>query len=151
MLFTPDERRALLTVGGLLTLGLCVRVLAPGPPPPEGGGDSLLVVLAMKTMEVESSSAPPPPGLIEEGKVRINEAGLSDLVSLPRIGPALAQRIIDDRARNGPFRSVDDLARVKGIGPKMVRQLAPFVSCRLAVEADCTANVQNAVLPAPPP
>ena len=46
MLFTPDERRALITLGGLLTLGLAVRLLAPGPPPPEGGGDSLLVVIA---------------------------------------------------------------------------------------------------------
>ena len=154
MLFTPDERRALITLGGLLTLGLCVRLLAPGAPSPEGGGDSLLVVLAAERPQTgHSDAAPPPPGLIEEGKVRVNEASRSDLTFLPRIGPVLAQRIIEDRERNGPFLAVGDLTRVKGIGPSTVRKLAPFVSCRLpqgSAQPDCTAIVRNATMPMRP-
>ena len=147
MLFTPDERRALITLGGLLTLGLCVRLLAPGAPPPKGGGDSLLVVLAADGVSAEPTGSPPPPGLIQEGKVRINVASRSDLTFLPRIGPVLADRIIEDRERNGPFRAVGDLARVKGIGPSTVRKLAPFVSCSLEsgrAQADSAAIVQDA-------
>jgi competence ComEA-like helix-hairpin-helix protein len=147
VLFTPDERRALITVGGLLTLGLCVRLIAPGAPPPEGGADSLLVVLAAEGTKSAPAGGPPPAGLIEEGRIRVNEASQSDLTFLPRIGPVLAQRIIEDRDRNGPFLAVGDLARVKGIGPNTVRRLAPFVSCSLGsgrAHADCTAIVQDA-------
>jgi competence protein ComEA len=45
----------------------------------------------------------------------------------------LARRIVADREQNGPFRSVDDLARVKGIGPKTLEHLRPWV--RLAEES----------------
>jgi competence ComEA-like helix-hairpin-helix protein len=154
VLFTPDERRALITLGGLLTLGLCVRLLAPAAPPPEGGGDSLLVVLAAEGPNTSPSDvAAPPPGLVDEGRVRINEAGPSDLTFLPRIGPVLAERIIEDRERNGPFQTASDLTRVKGIGPSTVRQLAPFVSCGQhsgSAQPDCTAIVRNATTPVQP-
>jgi competence ComEA-like helix-hairpin-helix protein len=150
VLFTPDERRALITIGGLLTLGLCVRLLAPGSPPPGGGADSLLVVLSSGGAPADTTGSPPPPGLLEEGKVWVNEASRSDLTFLPRIGPVLADRIIEERERNGPFRTVADLARVKGIGPSTVRRLAPFVSCSLrsgSAQAGSTAIVRDAMSP----
>jgi competence protein ComEA len=49
-------------------------------------------------------------------RVNINTATLADLDKLPKIGPATAQRIIDYRAKNGPFKKVEDLKNVSGIG-----------------------------------
>ena len=61
------------------------------------------------------------------GPVDLNRASAADLEALPGIGPALAQAIIDHREQNGPFRSVDGLADVRGIGPAKMEQLRPLV------------------------
>ncbi len=53
---------------------------------------------------------------------------------LPRIGPALARRIVLDRQENGDFRSVRDLERVPGIGPATVRQLKGYLSALYSLE-----------------
>jgi competence protein ComEA len=60
------------------------------------------------------------------GPVNVNRATAAALQTLPGIGPKLAQRILDERAR-GRFRSVDDLRRVPGIGPKTLERLRPHV------------------------
>jgi competence protein ComEA len=49
--------------------------------------------------------------------VDLNHAGRADLEQVPGIGPALAKEIADDRERRGPFRAVEELRRVKGVGP----------------------------------
>lgn len=59
--------------------------------------------------------------------IDVNSAPAVELETLPRIGPKLAERVIEHRRRHGPFRSVDDLGRVPGIGPKTVEQLRPYV------------------------
>ncbi len=58
------------------------------------------------------------------GTVNLNRADAGELEELPGIGPVLAGRIVADRARNGPFASVDDLARVPGIGASVLGGLA---------------------------
>lgn len=52
------------------------------------------------------------------GPLNVNQATAEQLVQLNGIGEALAQRIVADREKNGPFSSVDDLTRVSGIGEK---------------------------------
>ncbi|MEO8506798.1 MAG: helix-hairpin-helix domain-containing protein [Betaproteobacteria bacterium] len=60
--------------------------------------------------------------------VNINTATKDELVALPGIGPAKAQAILDYRKLNGPFKSVDDLKNVKGIGAKRLDKLRPDLS-----------------------
>ncbi|GJM17863.1 MAG: hypothetical protein DHS20C14_00760 [Phycisphaeraceae bacterium] len=60
-------------------------------------------------------------------RIRVNAAPVAELELLPGIGPVLAQRIADDRARRGGFRSLDDLQRVPGIGEKKAEALTPYV------------------------
>ena len=52
------------------------------------------------------------------GKVNINSAGVDELVALPGIGKAYAERIVEYRQKNGPFKKVEDILNVRGIGEK---------------------------------
>jgi competence protein ComEA len=60
-------------------------------------------------------------------RLRANSASSLEWERLPGVGPSLASRIVLDRSANGPFHSVDDLARVSGIGPKLVEKLRPWL------------------------
>ncbi len=62
------------------------------------------------------------------GKVNINTADFERLQSLPGIGPSIAQRISDYRKSFGPFRSIEDLKKIRGIGPKTFDKLKKAVT-----------------------
>ncbi|MCL2336055.1 MAG: helix-hairpin-helix domain-containing protein, partial [Firmicutes bacterium] len=62
------------------------------------------------------------------GLININTAGQAQLEELPGIGPALAQRIIDYRTKNGPFLSAEDIMSVSGIGEKRYEQLKDLIT-----------------------
>jgi competence protein ComEA len=62
------------------------------------------------------------------GLVDLNTAGVAELDALPGIGPVLAQRIVDHRAQQGPFRTVEELDSVPGIGPAIAAELAELVT-----------------------
>ena len=57
------------------------------------------------------------------GPVDVNTASVDALVGLPGIGRATAQRIVDYRKEHGPFKSLDDLLNVRGIGEKSLARL----------------------------
>jgi competence protein ComEA len=67
------------------------------------------------------------PDTAGSGPVHINTATAAELETLPGIGPALAQRILEHRNVHGPFATVDDLQNVSGIGPAMLEELRPLV------------------------
>lgn len=62
----------------------------------------------------------------------VNRATWVEWMQLEGVGETLSRRIVNDRERNGPFRSVDDIQRVRGIGPKTLEKLRPWLQC-----ADC--------------
>lgn len=61
------------------------------------------------------------------GSVSLNDAGQKELESLPRIGPALARRIIEYRQQHGGFQTIEEIVEVKGIGPKTLETIRPYV------------------------
>jgi competence protein ComEA len=71
---------------------------------------------------------PPPAATAGPALVNLNTADSAALETLPRVGPALAARIIDWREANGAFTSIDDLREVSGIGDKTFESLAPLVT-----------------------
>ena len=79
---------------------------------------AILVVAFMSTLSSVIPAASQP-----SGKVNINTAGVEQLKTLPRIGEKVAQRIIDFRGKNGKFKRVEGLMKVKGIGEKMFKKL----------------------------
>ena len=70
------------------------------------------------------ATSPGSPG----AKVNVNTATLDELESLPGIGQVIGQRIVDFRQQHGPFRTVDDLLNVSGIGPATMAELRPLVT-----------------------
>ncbi len=84
-----------------------------------------LLGLACLVLVVVSAADAPPPNALTPVVVDVNSAPAQRLELLPGIGPAMAGRIVADRAENGPFQSIDDLRRVRGIGPKTAAAIAP--------------------------
>lgn len=111
---TPDADLTPINLARILADGEQVLVTADPPPPqaappaaPQGAG-----------------SAPPAPA----GPVNLNTATAADLDTLPGIGPALAGRILEWRAQNGRFTTIDELREVAGIGEQRFAQLEPLVT-----------------------
>jgi competence protein ComEA len=99
------------------------------------GVDLSYVNLARRLVDGELiviGGTPPPdqPGTDSQpgGRIDLNTATLTQLETLPGVGPALAQRIIDYRTQHGGFRSVDELRKVQGIGDTRYAQLKDLVT-----------------------
>ncbi|HEX9901514.1 MAG TPA: helix-hairpin-helix domain-containing protein [Acidobacteriota bacterium] len=69
-----------------------------------------------------------------KAKVNINVAGLNELQGLPRIGPRVAQRILDFRKEHGPFKRVEELMKVRGIGEKVFNNLKNLITVGAEVQ-----------------
>jgi competence protein ComEA len=70
----------------------------------------------------DSSGAP------SGSKINLNTAGVEELDTLPKVGPVLAQRIVDWRKEHGPFKAVEELDAIDGVGAKMLEALLPLVT-----------------------
>ncbi|HTL42334.1 MAG TPA: ComEA family DNA-binding protein [Pseudolysinimonas sp.] len=101
--FTPDADPAALNLARFLSDGEQIIVPAVG-------------------------DGPAAPGQTTDGKVNLNTADAAALETLPRIGPAMAQRIIDWREQNGRFAAVEDLLDVTGIGDATFAGLKDLVT-----------------------
>ena len=103
--FAPDADQAGLNLARFVTDGEQLVVPVVGAVPPAGAG---------------GASVP--------GKVNLNTADAAALETLPRVGPALAARILEWREANGRFTAVEDLLSVTGIGDKTFEGLKDLVS-----------------------
>lgn len=133
---TDRERKSMVGAAVLLLGAAAVRfvVATPGPVDPLLGdrpsiADSLLVAGDSALQEKERRSRP-----FQQGEtIDPNVAGDEALDRLPGVGRARALQIVREREENGPFASIDDLARVQGIGPGSVERLRPFLRIDPAV------------------
>lgn len=106
----------------------------PRPKVARGGAAALVAVAVAVCASVQR----PSPGEFEPHEmgsamcaprlIDVNFAGADELALLPGIGPAIAARIVGDRSERGPFASVDDLRRVKGIGASTLERVRPFAT-----------------------
>jgi competence protein ComEA len=82
---------------------------------------------AEKAAEAQAASQPEA-AVIAAEKIDINQADVSMLATLPGIGPKTAENIDSYRQANGPFKSLDDLLNVRGIGPAKLEKIKPLVT-----------------------
>lgn len=133
MYFNRTEQRSLVLVAGLVLLGAAARIgFGPGPDdfswtPAEGSTRQEATSLGQTRDQVsrgaaEEARASTPLGAGE--RLDPNEAPEVELRRLPGIGPSRASAIVRERSSRGPFRSVEDLLRVPGIGRKTLEKLA---------------------------
>lgn len=100
-----------------------------------------LAILAVFLIAATAGIAAADDAAAAKGVVNVNTAKVEQLQLLPRIGPALAQRIIDFREANGPFKSADELVAVKGIGDRSVELLKPHVAVKGETTLDAKVRV----------
>ena len=68
------------------------------------------------------------PPLTVQFQVDLNRAEWPELMQLPGIGPTLARRVVEDRSTRGAFESVDQLQRVRGLGPRTIERIRPYAT-----------------------
>jgi competence protein ComEA len=85
---------------------------------------ALALVFALGLAAPALADAKPVP----TAKVNINQASVQQLATLPGVGEKLATRILEQRQKQGTFKTVQELLNVKGIGEKNFERLEPFVT-----------------------
>ena len=112
------------------------------------GADYTITTQRQAPLPAEEAEEEPAEEPVEEpaasGPVNVNTAGLEELDTLPGIGPALAQRIIDYREANGPFASLEELLEVKGIGEVTLEKFRDRASVGAAQEPGESESAEEA-------
>ncbi|HEY3363700.1 MAG TPA: helix-hairpin-helix domain-containing protein [Symbiobacteriaceae bacterium] len=129
---------AILAAGGALPGGAAdalnrARPVADGdkiyvPPAQELNTPTPVAQAATVLPVVAESRGTTPAAGAANAKVSINTAGVAELAAVSGVGPAMAKAIVEYRTKHGPFKKLEDLAGVSGIGPKTVDKLRPLLS-----------------------
>jgi competence protein ComEA len=135
--FTQPQQRAILVLLSTLGLGTLLWWYRQSQPLPAVRPATVAVfeefVRALPGDSILAPAALSQRGVIERpssGRLDLNAANIDDLVRLPGIGPVMARRIVEYREANGPFKKLQDLRKVKGIGVKTYEKLAPLLVIR---------------------
>lgn len=123
---TRREGIAILTLAVLFAIGLTVRHIRQQQRPPLPA-DSLTIEERIQGASTVSPMSSAPSGPSSENPLPLNTASVNELQALPGIGPALSERIVKYRKTQRPFQQVDELRRVRGIGPATLADLRPLV------------------------
>lgn len=102
----------------------------PNPQILTSGAQKTLVCSDESSKEVTLQKVSDSRVLLLGSKMDINKASELDLQVLPRIGPVLAKRIVEYRREIVSFRNLDELEDVKGIGPKTLLKIKPYLKVR---------------------
>jgi competence ComEA-like helix-hairpin-helix protein len=144
-----EEKRAAVILLALAAAGLVVRFwgLSDGAPGAvayhaAGPGESRDSVAARSVRLARP--------LARGEKIDGARAPAEELARLPRVGPALAARIVEDRETNGPFGSLEGLDRVSGIGPGTLQVLKPHVTFSGRVEPPSVLSPASTAVSAAP-
>ncbi len=76
----------------------------------------------------EEIPEPDAPGILQGERININTARAIDLERLPQIGPSRAKAIVEYRTQFGPFKNIDEIVKVSGIGEKTYEKLMPYIT-----------------------
>jgi competence ComEA-like helix-hairpin-helix protein len=150
---TPQERTALIVLAVLLTSGAVARHaiyradsrdrLQYTPMAADtlnaGSASALLQRVEAAVERERTRRAPLGPG----ERIDPNRATADELARLPRVGPALAERIVAHRQSVGPFRSQEDLRAVPGIGPAVLEGIGPHLDLARAPPAGARDSRQR--------
>lgn len=125
-----DDRRAALLLALLALAGAGVRFLLspnPGTPPGDVHLDPAASMRGAELRETARRAAQLAQPLAPGERIDLDRADVTEITRLPRIGPALAQRIVAWRAERGPFGSLERLDSVPGIGPRLLDAVRAYV------------------------
>lgn len=90
-------------------------------------GQQILIPRTGEPLQPPAGASAPKQGA-QDVLVNLNTADVPELEELPRVGPVLAERIVEWRTQHGPFARPEDLDAVPGIGPAMLESLVPLVT-----------------------
>ena len=145
--FSRHELTALIAILGLYAFGLTLRHLQATSVDYDEAyyqrldsltGDGALMngtqwIVAVDTVpkpdssQSRSDTESDEPIVLQNGRMNVNLATERQLTELPGIGPSLAERIVAYRDENGPFLTIEEMSRVRGIGPKTVERFRGLV------------------------
>jgi competence protein ComEA len=93
---------------------------------------ALVITLGVAAQTAGAQDAPRPATAAASAPINLNSASVAQLETLPGIGRAVAERIVEYRQKNGAFKKPEDLMNVRGIGEKGFLKLKPLVTVAAA-------------------
>jgi competence protein ComEA len=156
---TPAERQALVFLSAIAALGIGVNAWRATRAEPVYAGSKTELAAQIARVDsaltrspsrearrkkkadgkvVRAPARPAPPAIID-----LDVALAAAIESLPRIGPALAARMVANRDSFGPFGSLEGVQRVRGVGPSLVKAIAPLVRFSGVARSDAPTSTRK--------